>query len=140
MRHIHPGPPYIKNRARGDWLSQGVKALILAEAEDISRAKEQFTGMLEALGIGPETVADNVRLAPVEMPMPAELREDGGNTATVLRLILHKHRSAIGFVNEAALSGAIDRLNRGLQLTAIDYARIRDARARARLAFNAVVA
>jgi hypothetical protein len=140
MRHIHLGTAYIKNRARGDWLTQGVKALILADPEDISRAKKQFAGMLETLGLGPETVADHIGLTPVEMPMPAELREDGGNTATVLRLILNNHRSAIGFANEAALSGAIDRLNRGLQLTAIDHARIRDARARARLALNAVLA
>jgi hypothetical protein len=140
MRHIHPGPANIKNRARGDWLSQGVKALILADAKGISRAKEQFAGMLEALGLEPARVAEKIRVAPVEMPIPAELREDGGNTATILRLILHKHRNAIGLANEAALSGAIDRLNRGIQLTAIDHARIRDARARARLAFTAVLA
>jgi hypothetical protein len=134
MRRIHPPLTYIKNRARGDWLVQGVRALVLADESDIGRAKEQFTEMLETLAIRPETVADSIGVGPIEISIPPELSEDAGNSATILRLILQRHRKAIGLSGEVSLSSAIDRLNRGVDLTNFDMARIRDARARARLA------
>jgi hypothetical protein len=121
------------------WAERGAKhalqAILTADNdEEIIVAAKQCRDMLASIGISPATVADSVRVGPVEIQIPPELSEDAGNSATILRLILQRHRKAIGLSGEVSLSSAIDRLNRGVDLTNFDMARIRDARARARLA------
>lgn len=110
------------------------------EADDsmsVARAVESARDVLCARNLSFGKLADAaIRSGALTDELPPELQDDAGTTPTILRLVLNRHRRHIGLDGEVVLSTSINKMERGIRLNAIDLAGIRNARSRARLAFQ----
>jgi hypothetical protein len=68
--------------------------------------------------------------------LPHELADDAAITIANVDLLKRRHGHSIGLPGALSISVALDKLRRGVKPSQIDLAGIRNARARARLAFE----
>lgn len=88
--------------------------------------------MLEQHGSNYSKIGRDLARA-VELRIPAELEPEAPCNVTIARLILTRHRRALGLTGEVVLSGLISKMNTGQPVTRDDLASFRKTQAAVRL-------
>jgi hypothetical protein len=121
------------------WIKQIFHKLDDAAPGEIITLIDSARMMLHEGGSSFARLGDTIAQAGIEFRSP-ELEPDAPLNQTIARLILTRHRRALGLAGEVMLSGLIDKLRRGHPVSNGDIAKFRDAQARVRLAAEGATA
>jgi hypothetical protein len=115
------------------WIKQIFHKLDDAAPGEIVTLIDSARMMLHEGGSSFARLGDTIAQAGIEFRSP-ELEDTAPLNVTVARLILRRHRRALGLPGEVVIAGLVDKLERGHPVSNADIAKFRDAQARARLA------